>query len=75
MSRMITLQLKDLLAERDQSLYWLWQITGIRYATLLKMQNGEAKRLELTNLEKICRALHCEPGDLFNMTTKPRPKK
>jgi putative transcriptional regulator len=70
---MIKIELETLLAER--SLYWLSQQTGIRWATLAAMQSGKAQRLNLEDIDLICNALECQPGDLLvKVERKPRKK-
>ena len=59
---MIKIELEKLLAGR--SLYWLSQETGVRWPTLAAMSNGEARRIDIDALERICKALDCQPGDL-----------
>ena len=61
--RMIKIELERLLNGR--SLYWLSKETDIRWATLSAMVNGKAQRLNLEDLEAICTALECAPGDLL----------
>jgi DNA-binding Xre family transcriptional regulator len=60
---MIKIELEKLLEGR--SLYWLSQQTNIRWATLAAMANGKAQRLNVDDLDVICDALRCEPGDLL----------
>lgn len=60
---MIKIDLEKLLNGR--TLYWLSQQTGIRWATLAAMANGKAQRLNIEDLELICTALECKPGDLL----------
>ena len=62
---MIQLKLDGVLKERKLSVYWLWKETGIRYATLWQMKNGDVARLSLDALDKVCSALACQPGDLL----------
>ena len=70
---MIRIELEKLLDGR--SLYWLSQQTGIRWATLAAMANGKAQRLNLEDIDSICDALECAPGDLFiKVERKPRKK-
>lgn len=70
---MIKIELEKLL--QDRSLYWLSKETGIRWATLAAMQNGKAQRLNLEDIEAICDALGCMPGDLIvKVERKPRKK-
>ena len=60
---MIRIEVDKLLNGR--SLYWLSQQTGIRWATLAAMANGKTQRLNVDDLEAICRTLECDPGDLL----------
>lgn len=71
---MIKLRVKELLRERDRSLYWLRNQTGIRYATLLNMRRGKTARVDLSALEALCRALECEPGELLVLQPKLKRK-
>jgi putative transcriptional regulator len=62
---MITFKLEKLLAGQNRSLYWLNRKTRIRWATLAKMAHGKARRIEVSALDKICRELNCQVGDLL----------
>lgn len=70
---MIKIELETLLDGR--SLYWLSQQTGIRWATLSAMNNGTVQRLNLEDLELICDALECKPGDLLTKVERKTRKK
>jgi putative transcriptional regulator len=61
----IELRVEHLLAERGQTFYWLAKQTGIGYTSLWRLRHGEAKGISYDFLERICRALECEPGDLL----------
>lgn len=64
--RMIEVRLKQLLAERERSRYWLSQESGIDYDTLTRVERAESSnRIELRVIDEICRALECQPGDLL----------
>ena len=70
---MIKIELEKLL--QDRSLYWLSKETGIRWATLAAMVNGKAQRLNLEDIDLICDAFDCKPGDLLvKVERKPRKK-
>lgn len=62
---MIKIRLNELLKEREQTLYGLAQETGIRYATLWQMSRDEISLLNLKTLDKICKALDVEPGEVL----------
>ena len=64
---MIRLTLQDALDKKGKSIYWLAKMTGLRYATLHRLAKKEVEKVDLKVLEKICRALDCEPGDLLEM--------
>jgi putative transcriptional regulator len=70
---MIDIELEKLLEGR--SLYWLSQQTGIRWATLAAMQNGKAQRVNLEDIESICKALECQPGDLLVKVDRKKGRK
>ena len=70
---MIKIELEKLLNGR--SLYWLSQQTSIRWATLAGMANGKAQRLNLADIEAICDALECEPGDLLVTVERKKRRK
>jgi putative transcriptional regulator len=62
---MITIRLNELLAQREKTLYWLAQQTRIRYATLWQMSRDEVVLVNLKTLDKVCKALAVEPGDVL----------
>jgi len=70
---MIKIELERLLEGR--SLYWLSQETGIRWATLNAMVNGKSQRLNLEDIDLICDALECQPGDLLTKIERKSRKK
>lgn len=74
-SLMIRLQLNELLEEREQTIYWLWKQTGIRYATIWQMGKGEVARLNLDVLDRVCEVLECQPGDLLVRVETPKRRK
>ena len=61
----MVLNLKDLLEQKQKSVYWLKHETNISHATIYKMVNNETKMISFDNLEKICIALDCTPNDIF----------
>jgi putative transcriptional regulator len=70
---MIKIELEKLLANR--TLYWLSQQTNIRWATLAAMQNGKSQRINLEDIDAICDALGCQPGDLLTKVQRKTRKK
>lgn len=62
---MIKFKLRVLLAMNETNQRKLAEKTGIREATLSAMNKGTLKQLPLDVLEKICKELHCQVGDLI----------
>ncbi len=54
-----------MLAKRKMSVTELSEQVGITMANLSVLKNGKAKALKVSTLAKLCRALHCQPGDLL----------
>lgn len=72
---MIELRIEQLLEEREKTFYWLAKETEIGYTSLWRLRHGEAKTISLDYLERICRALECEPGELFELVDDRRASK
>ena len=62
---MIVIRLDVMLARRKMRLTELSEQVGITLANLSILKNGRAKAVKLETLDKICRALQCQPGDLL----------
>jgi len=69
---MIEIRLDELLAEHGRSFYWLAKQTGISHTTLWRMKKAKAFGINLDTLEKMCRALACQPGDILTSNGKKR---
>lgn len=64
-SIVIEMRIEQLLEERGRTFYWLAKETGIGYTSLGRLRHEGAKGLSFDFLERICRALECQPGDLL----------
>ena len=62
---MIRVDLDVMLARRKMSVTELSQIVGVTLPNISILKNGRAKAIRLETLDKICRALDCQPGDLL----------
>ena len=62
---MIKSKLKVLLAENDMTQLQLSAITGIRQPTISAICNNHAKQIPIDTLNKICKTLNCDVGDLL----------
>lgn len=69
---MIIVNLDVMLAKRKMSVTQLSQQVGITMANISILKNGRAKAVKLETLDRICRALHCQPGDLLEYREEPQ---
>ena len=72
---MIVSRLDKVLAKEKRTFYWLAKETGVSHTTLWRLKKGKAVGINFETLEKICRALKCQPGDVLFLTkdkTLPR---
>ena len=75
---MIKNRLKILLAERDLNYSKLSKITGISVNALSQMGKAGgtgSRQIRYTVLDKLCRALNCEVGDLLVKVSDSKKKK
>ncbi len=61
----IRLNLDVMMAKRKMSLTELSERVGITMANMSILKTGKAKAIRFQTLDKICEALHCQPGDLL----------
>ena len=61
----IIINIDVMLAKRKMSVTELAGQVGITFANISILKNGKAKAVKLDTLNKICRALDCQPGDLL----------
>ena len=54
-----------MLARRKMSLTQLAEKVGITLANMSILKTGKAKAVKISTLAKLCEALDCQPGDLF----------
>jgi putative transcriptional regulator len=61
----IVVNLDVMLARRKLRLTTLAETVGITPQNLSVLKSGRAKAIRFSTLEKLCEALSCQPGDLF----------
>ncbi len=61
----IVVHLDVMMARRKMSLNELSDKVGITISNLSILKTGKAKAVRLETLEAICKALDCQPGDIF----------
>ena len=62
---MIKIKLSDLLGRHKMTQAALARATNIRPATISKMYYEESKRLDISQINRICNVFNCEISDLF----------
>ena len=61
----IVLRLDRVMADRKMSLNELSERVGVANVNLSKLKNGHVSAIRFSTLDAICKALNCQPGDLF----------
>lgn len=61
----IVINIDVMLAKRKMSVTELSERVGITMANISILKNGKAKAIKIDTLDKVCRALDCQPGDIL----------
>ncbi len=61
----IIINIDVMLAKRKMSVTELTEKVGITMANISILKNGKAKAIKIDTLDKICKALQCQPGDIL----------
>ena len=64
---MVRMRIRAMIEERNTTAYALAKTAGLSLSTIYRLtrKDGEFVRVEAGTIEKLCRVLECEPGDLF----------
>ena len=62
---MIVINLDIMLAKRKMSSGELAERVGITQANLSILKTNKARAIRFSTLEKLCRVLECQPGDIL----------
>ena len=68
---MIIINVDVMLAKRKMRVTELAEQVGITLANVSILKNGHAKAIRVDTLNKLCRALDCQPGDLLEYVPDP----
>ncbi len=68
---MINFKIAELMGRHRMTKKALSEKTGIRPNTVSALWHGTAKRIEIDHIDQLCRALHCQPGDLMEHIPDP----
>ena len=61
----IIINIDVILAKKKMSVTELSQKVGITMANISILKKGKAKAIKVDTLDRICRALSCQPGDIL----------
>ena len=61
----IRVNLDVILAQRKMSVTALAEQVDITIANLSNLKTGKAKAIRFSTLDKLCRVLDCQPGDIL----------
>lgn len=61
----IIINVDVMLAKRKMSVTELSERVGITMANISILKNQKAKAIRIDTLDKICKALECQPGDIL----------
>ena len=61
----IILRLDRVMADRKMSLNELSERVGVANVNLSKLKTGKVSAVRFSTLNAICKALHCQPGDIL----------
>lgn len=61
----IIVNIDVMLAKRKMSVTELSEKLGITMANVSILKNGKAKAVKIETINKLCKILDCQPGDLF----------
>ena len=68
---MIIINIDVMLAKRKMSVTELSSRVGITMANISILKNGKARAIRVETLDKICKALDCQPGDILEYRPDP----
>lgn len=68
---MIVINIDVMLAKRKMSVTELTQKVGLTMANVSLLKNGKVKAIKLSTMDKVCKALNCQPGDILEYREDP----
>jgi putative transcriptional regulator len=60
------IKLKEILKQKEKSIYWLSAECGVTYKTMFNLVNNRTMAVRFFIIERICNALNVKPNDIFD---------
>lgn len=70
---MIIIRLDRVLADRKMKLNDLAALVGITNVNLSCLKTGKVRAIRFSTLDAICKALHCQPGEILEYVDTEEP--
>ena len=67
---MVYVRVKEILNEKKKTKYWFVKQMEGGYQSLSNLINNETTGIHFDTLEKLCKVLDCEPGDILVLKKK-----
>jgi putative transcriptional regulator len=64
---MLRVTIDEVLKEREKSIYWLANETGLTYRRLISVCKNQTSSISFDYIEKICISLGCTPNDIIKI--------
>lgn len=64
---MIKFKLKEVLTEKQKSMYWLMQATGKSFQSLTNLTKSDLSGIHFDTLELLCNVLDVTPAELIEL--------
>ena len=64
---MINININKMLDDRDKTMYWLAQETGLSYPTIHRLASSKTQSINFETLALICISLNCEVGEILEL--------
>ena len=65
---MVRLRILEILAEQNNTKYWLYKQMDLSYQNFNRMVTNETSSIKFENLDRLTKILQCPIGDLFEFT-------
>lgn len=61
------LRIKEILEQKERSIYWLAIQCGVTYKTMFNLVNNKTFSAKFFIIERICEVLEVTPNDIFDL--------